>query len=362
MRRLYLHKQHEANGARFGLFGEWEVPLYYRSILEEHHAVRQIAGVFDISHMGEFRLTGPSVCDFLEKLLPRSTRSMAAGQARYMPLLNVAGGMVDDIIVYRASENDFLIIVNAGNVQKDFDWIQSHVPSGVKFENWTDRMGLLAVQGPLAERFVENALNVDLGKVRNYHFITFGSGMIARTGYTGEDGFEIMAGFSDIPEIWNRLFSVKVDYAGKPTALVPVGFGARDTLRLEAGMLLYGHDMNDETTPLEAGISWAIELNKPDFIGKQALVDQSRSGLQKKLIGFEMMERGIPRAGCAILKGQKNIGEVTSGSFSPTLQKNIGLGYVSAGESASGNEMGIQIRDKSVGAKVVSVPFYKRSK
>lgn len=378
IRRLPLHELHAQKSAKFGHFGDWEVPLYYTAILEEHEAVRNHAGLFDISHMGKFYLEGPAVISYLDSLLPRSIIHMGHGQALYMPLLNKKGGMVDDIIVYRISESRFFIIVNAANIAKDYDWMKSFLTSpwlrnDVVLQDLSSKMGLLALQGPASADILEKAFTGnDFLSLRYYHFKEWGGGMVARTGYTGEDGFEIMAPLEKLPEIWNRILDTRKGtgyFPGlgresnlSPSYVVPAGFGARDTLRLEAGMLLYGHDMNIETSPPEAGIAWAVDLNKKEFVGREALLALHEKGIARKIVGFEMLDRGIPRQGYKILKNGKAVGQVTSGSFSPTLKKNIGLGYVPVELAVPGTEMEIQIRDKSLKAQVVKLPFYKRRK
>lgn len=358
IRRLPLHELHAQKSAKFGHFGDWEVPLYYTTILEEHDAVRNRAGLFDISHMGKFYLEGSGVVSFLDGLLPRPIAAMQHGQALYMPLLNDKGGFVDDIIVYRISDTRFFIIVNAANIAKDFDWIKKHKSADVVFQDLSPKQGLLALQGPAAPQILEKAYPGEgFADLKYYGFKEWQGGLVARTGYTGEDGYEIMADLKRLPEIWNALFA-----AGKDLGLVPIGFGARDTLRLEAGMLLYGHDMNDEISPLEAGVSWALDLTKKSFTGREPLMSQQQKGITKKIVGFEMVDRGIPRQDYDILKDGKAVGKVTSGSFSPTLKKNIGLGYVPVELASSGTEIEIQIRDKALKAKVVKLPFYKRKR
>jgi len=359
-KRLPLHEQHARKGAKFGLFGDWEVPLYYSSILEEHDAVRKRAGLFDISHMGEFFIEGPGSLGFLETLLCRSIEKMEQGKALYMPLLNSEGGMIDDIIVYRLGTDSFLIIVNAGNVEKDFDWFlkckaKAARPDSFSLENRSDELGLLALQGPKSAEILERATGTSFQNLKYYHFIQWKSGMISRTGYTGEDGFEIMVEHKDLQSLWDSLFSEAND-------LIPVGFGARDTLRLEAAMPLYGHDMDDQISPLELGIDWAVDMQKKSFVGRDALLNLKSKGIHKHLIGFEMIERGIPRQGFSIAKLGRKIGVVTSGSFSPTLQKNIGLGFVPVAEARDANDVDIIIREKPVKARVVKLPFYKRKK
>lgn len=374
VRSLPLQDRHARAGARFGAFGEWNVPLYYTSILEEHKAVRTRAGIFDISHMGEFFFRGSGAAKFLNNLLPRDIESQKPGRALYMPLLREDGTIVDDIIVYRYSADEFLMILNAGNIEKDYNWIKRWVPADVEFRNASDELGLLALQGPATEEIAARIFpEIDLKSVAYYGFLKWNNGMIARTGYTGERGFEIMAPHKDLVAVWDNILDVGAGpcarptndagaHRGAPLHCVPVGFGARDTLRLEAGMPLYGHDMNDEITPLELGIEWAIDLQKKSFIGHDALLKQKQSGITKKLIGFEMLDRGIPRQGQEIQKSGKKIGEVTSGSFAPTLEKNIGLGYVASENSEIGSEIEIMIREKSLKSRVVELPFYRRSK
>ena len=357
VRRLPLHDRHARLGAKFGAFGNWEVPLYYTSILEEHQSVRRHAGLFDISHMGEFFFRGENAAHFLDTLFPRRVPDMAIGQALYLPLLNEQAGIVDDVILYRFGRENFLAIVNAGNIEKDFSWISPRVPHGVDFEDASEQKGLLALQGPASAAVLERALSVSCASLGYYHFMEFQSGMIARTGYTGEDGFEIMADQKALPAIWDALLR-----AGAADGIRPVGFGARDTLRLEAGMLLHGHDMSEEVTPLEAGISWAVDWRKDFFLGRDALLGEKQRGSQRRLIGFRMIDRGIPRQGHEIRKGARRLGPVTSGSFSPTLQENIGLGYVPTEEAVPGQEIEIIIRERSLKAGIVRLPFYKRNK
>lgn len=354
IRSLPLHEKHAGLGARFGAFGEWQVPLYYTSILEEHKAVRTRAGLFDISHMGEFFFSGARAAEFLNELLPRNILDQKNGRALYMPLLRDNGTTVDDIIVYRFSEDRFLVIVNAGNIAKDFEWIHPRVPKDVEFVDRSEEFGLLALQGPESEKIAGQTFGGEaIAGLTYYSFRPFRSGLIAATGYTGERGYEIMIKKNELPSIWDSSVAKGAQ---------AVGFGARDTLRLEAAMPLYGHDLNDETTPLEAGLDWAIDWNKKSFVGRGPLIKQKETGPQKKLIGFEMIDRGIPRQDYEILKSGKKIGKVTSGSFAPTLEKNIGMGYVEAAEAREGNEIEILVRDKNLKAKSVGLPFYARPK
>jgi aminomethyltransferase len=353
--KLPLHEEHLLKGARMGDFGGWLVPLFYSSIMEEHAAVRTKAGVFDISHMGEFIIEGPGVLDYLEKNLPRRVSQLKSSQAIYMPLVNDQGGMVDDIIVYRMAEQKFLIIVNAGNIEKDFAWFMSRVMPGVNLTNLSDEMGLLALQGPFSQTILLECFGVFYKDLRRFHYKDFEGGVIARTGYTGEDGYEIMVPKRKLKQVWDVLFRV-----GAKHGLLPIGFGARDTLRLEAAMPLYGHELSDEITPLEADLEWAIDLTKSEFPGLEILKVQKQKGISKKRVGLEMVERGIPRQGCEIQKDGKPIGAVTSGSFIPTTGKNIAMAYVAATEAKVGNAVDVMVRGKSVKAVLVSLPFYKR--
>ncbi|MCM8775902.1 MAG: glycine cleavage system aminomethyltransferase GcvT [Candidatus Omnitrophica bacterium] len=359
--RLPLYEKHVQRGAKFGVFAGWEVPLYYTSILEEHRAVRQRVGVFDISHMGVIRVSGSGTSRFLEGLLPRCIQTMEKGMARYMPLLNERGGIIDDIIVYCFDRDEFWLVVNAGNADKDFTWIESRASVGIRLENFTGEKGILSIQGPLSANVISRIFDPSFTSLGYYRFQPYGNGMIARTGYTGEDGFEIIVDSDALPNVWEVIF----DAGGDGTLsrqLSPVGFGARDTLRLEAGMPLYGHDMDDDTTPYEAGIGWAVDLGKNSFVGRGPLLQQKEAGIRRRLVGFEMVERGIPRPGYKIRKENERIGEVTSGGFAPTLGKNIGMGYVPVGESEPGNILEIVVRGQSLKAVVVSLPFYRRKR
>ena len=338
-----------------GDFGGWLVPLFYSSIMEEHTAVRTRAGLFDISHMGEILVEGPGALDYLENNLPRRIAPVKSHQAIYMPLVNDQGGMVDDIIVYRMTESRFLIIVNAGNIEKDFDWFKNRVPKDVSITNLSEAMGLLALQGPLSREILVEAFGAFYRDLKRFNYLDFEGGIITRTGYTGEEGYEIMVPMEKLKAIWDVLFRV-----GGKKGLLPVGFGARDTLRLEAAMPLYGHELNDILTPLEADLGWAVDLTKALFPGRDILKAQKRDGILKKRIGFEMIERGIPRQDFEIRKNGRAIGTVTSGSFIPTTGKNIGMAYVDAGESGVGNTLEVMIRDRPVRAVIVSLPFYKR--
>ena len=356
-RKLPLHEEHLLKGARMGDFGGWLVPLFYTSIMEEHAAVRNKAGLFDISHMGEFLVEGPGALDFLEKNLPRCIGKVQFRQAIYMPLVNDRGGMVDDIIVYRMAENHFLIIVNASNIAKDFAWFKERATQVVTVTDLSEELGLLALQGPLSQQILLECFGAFYNDLKRFHYQDFEEGVIARTGYTGEDGYEIMVPKSRLKAVWDVLFR-----AGEKHGMIPVGFGARDTLRLEAAMPLYGHELNDEITPLEADLEWAIDLTKDHFPGSEILKKQKKEGITKKRIGFEMIDRGVPRHGFEIQKNGVAVGTVTSGSFIPTTGKNIGMAYVTTAESNIGNALDIMVRGKPVKAIIVSLPFYSRKR
>lgn len=359
LKRLPLHFLHAERGAHFGAFGEWEVPLYFTSIFEEHEAVRTRAGLFDISHMGEFYLSGKDAKTFLDRLLPRKAERLRDGKAFYTSLLNDQGGMIDDVIVYQIHPERFLFVVNAANIEKDFRWIKHLLPQGLQFENASDRLSLFALQGPQSMEIAAALFHCDFKTLGYYHFLysktPWGEVLISRTGYTGEDGIEIMGEIGQAASLWEALLD-----AGRSHELQPIGFGARDTLRLEAGMLLYGQDMDDSTSPLEAGLEWTVDFEKEDFVGRERLVHEKKEGVKRRLVGFELLERGIPRRGFAIEKAGCLLGEVTSGTFAPSLQKNIGLGYVSTRIAETGNEFDIVIRGKCLKARVCELPFYRR--
>ncbi len=384
LKKLPLHSEHECLGARFGAFGEWYVPLYYTSVIEEHEIVRTGVGVFDISHMGEFFVRGKDAQELVNHWITNDVTKLSPGRALYSPICRENGGIVDDVVVMEEDPEQFLIVVNAANIEKDFNWFSAkggcaagtkavNFSNGVTLENASDQIGLLAIQGPRSSQVVRALFDIDLNRISYYHFVKFNSPFSARhrggsvsgggelilseTGYTGEEGFEIFCPMEKLPRLWQQLMEV-----GKPMGLKPIGFGARDTLRLESRFLLYGHDMTDETTPLEAGLAWTIGWEKTDFIGKEALETERKRGIKRKLIGFELSDRGIARDSCSVLIDGRQIGKVTSGTFSPTLKKSIGLAYVAAEYAQIGQAIGIEIRGKTMKAQIVKTPFYKRVK
>jgi aminomethyltransferase len=362
LKRTPLFERHKALGARLVEFGGWEMPVQYSGILDEHRAVRERAGLFDVSHMGEFRVDGPGALDFLQSLVPNDVARLVDNQALYTQLCNERGGTVDDLLIYRLGEGHYQAVVNAGTTQKDWDWFTRHAAGrgGVTLTNVSDETGLLALQGPRAADILRGLAAVPADDIAYYHFrpgvVAGVDCLISRTGYTGEDGFELYCSADRVADLWDALLE-----AGKPQGLLPAGLGARDTLRLEAGYALYDHELNDEITPLEAGLGWSVKLNKAeDFVGKAALQEEKANGLRRKLVGLYPSDRGIPREHYAILRDGEKIGEVTSGTIGPTLGRPAALGYVPVGAAQPGTQLAVEIRGKPVAAAVVPLPFYKR--
>ncbi len=397
MKRTPLYETQKKLGAKFTEFGGWEMPVQFSSIINEHNAVREKAGLFDASHMGEFIVSGPNAVKFLDKVTLANSGAIPAGKARYSMLLNEKGGIIDDIIIYRRPE-DFFVVVNAGNMEKDFEWLTKNLSSpsseagcrgsktmsspnvsigdpgaskidsrlqnsgmtehiGVKLENLSGKIGLLALQGPDAQKIMQNLVNDDLSVLKYFSFIAPSwknhnaeFSMLARTGYTGEDGFEIFISKENLVNIWDKLLSL---------GAVPCGLGARDTLRLEAAMPLHGHEISEDITPLEAEMDWAIFWEK-DFIGKAALLKKKQDGPSRFLVAFGLKE-GIPRGGYDITLNGKKIGAVVSGTFSPTFKKGIGIGYVDR-KMNLGDTFYVVIHNSEKTAVVVPKPFYKRKK
>ncbi len=358
--RTPLHDVHVRAGARMVEFAGWDMPVQYQGILAEHAAVRQRAGLFDVSHMGEIVFRGPKALETLQRLFTNDLSKCADGQAQYGVLCHESGGIVDDVVVYRRAADDLLVCVNASNRQKDFDWLREHA-SGADIVNESDAWGQLALQGPRAPEVLQRLTSVRLSSVGTYRFtqgeVAGVPCLVARTGYTGEDGFELFCEASRAPALWGALLE-----AGAPEDVVPCGLGARDSLRLEMAYRLYGNDMDDATTPLEAGLSWVVKLDKGEFVGRGALVQQKEAGLSKKLVGFTLTEPGIARHGYAALQDGKPVGAVTSGTRSPSLGTSVGLAFVPPGLAAEGSTFAVDIRGRPVAAKVVTTPFYSRKK
>ncbi len=361
LKRTPLFDAHRQLGAKMVPFGGWEMPVQYAGILEEHRAVREKAGLFDVSHMGEFEIRGPGALEAVQRLTTNDVSRLRVGQVQYSALTTPAGTFVDDITVYKFADDRYGLTVNASNIDKDFAWIREHIPPANQFKNASDEIALLALQGPRAQEILQKLTSVELGKIKYYCFVegkVLGlDSCISRTGYTGEDGFELYIGSRDAPALWNALLD-----AGVPMGLQPCGLGARDTLRLEAKMALYGNDIDDRHTVLEADLGWIVKLEKGGFIGREVLARQKVAGVSRKLVGFQMTGRGIARPHYPIVKNGKPIGEVTSGGPAPSLGKNIGLGYVAVEHAAIGSEFDILIRGNPVAARIVATPFYKRAR
>jgi len=362
LRRTPLFEAHKRWGGKLVDFAGWEMPVQYRGVLDEHKAVREAAGLFDVSHMGEIFFEGEGALEVCNELISNDLNRIADGQALYAGLLNERGGFVDDVICYRFSPTKILMCVNASNADKDFAWIQAHAKTGEAgpaITNQSDDWALLALQGPKAVGILQKLTDTDLQSIAFFHFAPIrvdGKEVIAaRTGYTGEDGFELFCSPADVEALWEGILA-----AGKDEGIQPAGLGARDSLRTEAKLSLYGNDIDEDHTPLEAGIGWAVKLDKPSFLGKDALVRQKEEGLSRKLVGFMLTERGIPRQGYPILADGEKVGVVTSGTMSPTLQQPIGMAYVPLELASEGSTFAVEIRGKPVAAKVVKTPFYKR--
>lgn len=359
MKTVPLHQLHIRLGAKMVPFAGFEMPVRYSSDLDEHHTVRNGVGVFDVSHMGEFSVKGPGALALVQKVTSNDASALFDGKVQYSYLPNSTGGVVDDLLVYRVKEDEYFLVVNASNIEKDWNWIQSHNTEGVEMENLSDSLCLLAVQGPKATGALQKLTGIDLSSMEYYTF-TIGEMagikdvIISATGYTGAGGFEIYVKNEDAEQMWNAIFE-----AGEEFGIKPVGLGARDTLRLEKGFCLYGNDIDDQTSPLEAGLGWVTKFTK-DFINSEALKQQKEAGLSRKLVGFEMIDRGIPRGHYELCDAEGNkLGEVTSGTQSPTLQKGIGMGYVPTAFSKPDTEIFVKVRDKLLKAKTVKLPFVK---
>lgn len=365
-KRTPLYEEHLTLGARMTDFAGFDMPVQYEGIVQEHLAVRQRAGLFDLSHMGQIKVTGTGAADFLDWAFTNNIANLRPGQARYSPLCQPDGGIVDDVIVYKLDDG-FLIIANAANVQKDVDWLQQlraarHdggtpvAADSVTIEDLSADRGILALQGPAAAKILGRLTDADLSNVRPFQFVEHAvadhSALISRTGYTGEDGFELYVETSAIKPLWRALLD-----AGKEDGIVPVGLGARDTLRLEMRFPLYGNDIDESTTPLEAGLDFTVKLDKPTFVGKQALQEQKAAGVPRKLVGFNMLQRGIPRHGYALFAAGQQVGHVTSGTLSPSLGEPIGMGYVAAAYSEPGTELAVEIRGRRIPIQIASGRF-----
>ncbi len=361
LRRTPLNTVHRETGAKMVPFGGWDMPVEYAGLISEHIAVRAAAGLFDVSHMGEFEIDGPGALAFLQRVTVNDVAKLSDGRAQYSALPNESGCPIDDVILYRRSAERFLMIVNAANVEKDLEWLRSQRPSNCELRDVSEAYALLALQGPHSESILQALTPIDLSQLRFYRFSegeVCGLGaLVARTGYTGEDGFELLVAPEKAPELWQALMA-----SGGEKGLVPVGLGARDTLRLEARMLLYGNDMDETTSLVAAGLGWIVSLDdgKGDFPGRQVLAAQKASAAPSSLVGFEVVGRGIARHGYPVFLGDEAAGAVTSGSYAPFLKKNIGLCYLPSARASVGTDFDVEIRGRRVSARVVPTPFYKR--
>jgi len=359
MKNTALTNTHIALGAKMVPFAGYNMPVQYVGINAEHETVRTAVGVFDVSHMGEFILKGEGALELIQKVCSNDASKLYDGKVQYSCLPNEQGGIVDDLLVYRMDEKTYMLVVNASNIEKDWDWISKFNSFGVDMKNISDRTSLLAVQGPKAAQALQSLTDTDLAAMEYYTFVkgTFAgveNVVISATGYTGAGGFELYFDNEHADKIWKAIFE-----AGAPFGIQPIGLGARDTLRLEMGFCLYGNDIDDTTSPLEAGLGWITKFTK-DFVNSSNLAAQKEAGLKNKLVGFEMIDRGIPRHDYEICDASgKVIGKVTSGTQSPSLQKAIGLGYVQSDFAKENSEIFINIRENLVKAQIVKFPFYK---
>ncbi|NMA69700.1 MAG: glycine cleavage system aminomethyltransferase GcvT [Desulfitobacterium sp.] len=360
LKKTPLFDEHRLAGAKMIDFGGWEMPVQYVGVLDEHRNVRSNAGLFDVSHMGEIEVKGKDALDFLQYMVTNDVTKIQDNQILYTPMCSPDGGVIDDFLIYRFNQEHFLLVVNASNTEKDFAWLQENSKHyEVRLENNSDEYALLALQGPKAQKILQKLTSLDLNEIKPYWFKHWEVDevvcMISRTGYTGEDGFEIYFSPQYAVQLWKKILEV-----GAEEGIQPIGLGARDTLRFEAKLPLYGNELGPEITPLEAGLGFFVKLEKENFIGKEALQKQKEDGLPRKLVGLEMIERGIARSQYPIQSEGKEIGFVTSGSFAPTLNKNIALGLIATEYAEEGKTLDIMIRGKAVKAQINKSLFYKR--
>ena len=356
-----LHARHHASNARMVSFAGWDMPVEYSGITAEHMAVRTRAGVFDVSHMGEIEIAGKNAAAAVQRLLCNDAGSLQVGQAQYTGLLTPGGTFLDDMLVYKMAPSHFLLVANASNVAKDFAWINEQVKQvgDAAAVDTSSRYALIAIQGPASREVLQPLTGVELEDLRYYWFangeVANARATISRTGYSGEDGFEIFVPPNMADRVWQALLE-----SGRSADVIPCGLGARDTLRLEAAMRLYGNDIDETTTPLEADLGWVVGWNKGDFIGRDRLDDQRDKGTARKLVGFEMIDRGIARHGYPVMHGDQRVGVVTSGTQTPFLKKAIGMAYVPSGHAEAGSEIEIDVRGRRSKARIVTLPFYRR--
>ncbi|MEO8434698.1 MAG: glycine cleavage system aminomethyltransferase GcvT [Pyrinomonadaceae bacterium] len=366
LKRTALNQTHRRLGGRMVDFGGWDMPVQYPAgTVEEHLRTRTHSGLFDVSHMGEIDVRGSDAIPFVNRLASNDVTKLVDGQAQYSALTTPQGTVIDDLLVYRFAQDRLLLVVNAGTTEKDWDWIKSHqADESVELRNVSHDYCQLAVQGPDALRILQTLTDSPISEIKYYHFqegqVDGVPAIISRTGYTGEDGFEVYAAAEKGEQLWNKIMDA--GNFGAATGVLPCGLAARNTLRLEAGMALYGHEIDEDITLLEANLGWICKLNKGDFIGRESLLKQKEEGVQKRLVGFDVTERGIARDDQDILIDGQVVGRVTSGSPAPYLKKNIGMGYVPVAFANEGREIQVDVRGRPVGARIVPTPFYKREK
>ncbi|MBC2193590.1 glycine cleavage system aminomethyltransferase GcvT [Listeria booriae] len=359
LKKTPIFPLYEKYGAKTIDFGGWDLPVQFQGIKAEHEAVRTNAGLFDVSHMGEVTVKGAGSLDFLQKMLSNDISKLKPGKAQYNIMCYETGGVVDDLVVYMIAENDYLLVVNAANTDKDYEWLAEHATDDVNVQNVSLEYGQLALQGPNAEAVLAKLTDADLGALGFFGFVdnvevAGVQALVSRSGYTGEDGFEIYTKAEDASAVWEAILKEDV---------LPIGLGARDTLRFEANLALYGQELSKDISPLEAGVGFAVKLQKEaDFLGKKALIAQKEAGLTRKSVGIELIDRGIPRHDYKVFAGDKEIGIVTSGTQSPTLGKNLGLALIDIDYTALDSLVEVEVRNKKLQAKVVPTPFYKRAK
>jgi len=363
LKKTPLHATHKSMGARVIPFAGWDMPVEYSGIVDEHMAVRERAGLFDVSHMGEIEIAGKNAFDAVQHLTSNDAAKLSTGQIQYAALTTPSGGFVDDVLTYKLTDEHYMLVVNAGNITKDYAWIAENIKTAgdAVAVNNSSRYALMALQGPKAEATLQTLTGVELGAIKYYWFATGEvagvRATISRTGYTGEDGFEVFVPPADADKVWKAILE-----AGREHGVVPAGLGARDTLRLEAAMRLYGNDMDEHTTVMEADLGWIVGWTKTDFIGRDVIRRQKEQGVERKLVGFEMIDRAIGRHGYDAYVGGEKAGVVTSGTQTPNLKKAIGLVMLPIGATADGTEFEIDCRGRRAKAKVVPTPFYKRQK
>lgn len=358
MKKTPLYDRHVALGGNMIDFGGWMMPVQYSGILNEHERVRNAAGLFDVSHMGEITVRGSGATEYLQKLLTNDIAKAAPGRAVYSPMCYPDGGVVDDLLVYRISEQSYLVVVNASNTERDYKWFREHLIPGAEIENVSEQYAQIAIQGPAAEAILQQFTVDPLGGIGFYRFkndvrVDSIPSIVSRTGYTGEDGFEVYLSADQAPRLWDDLLE-----AGAEKGLVPAGLGARDTLRFEAALPLYGHELSETISPLEAGLGKFVKPAKEDFIGRQALLRQLESGAGRRLAGLQMTGRGVARSGCEVRANGRPVGHVTTGNYSPSLKKNLGIILVDANTDLSG--LSVVIRGKEIAASAVPIPFYQK--